>query len=195
MKVIVQRSAIRMWLMAIGAIPLLIIAVDVLSNRRITNWLREIMFTPADTQIYEPRDVIYAWAILLFAGFLVIWGLKELFVPTRVIECRDEGLALKLRGPFRRHDVIPWGTIVDVDAGEIEDEGEILLLLRIKVLERGSLPAHPWGARWLETRVLGILAQDWSITPKEASKVIGDYAVDAARRSGRARVARLWDPS
>ncbi|MDP9494893.1 MAG: hypothetical protein M3P87_06600 [Actinomycetota bacterium] len=195
MKVIVQRSAIRMWLMAIGAIPLLIIAVDVLSNRRITNWLREIMFTPADTQIYEPRDVIYAWAILLFAGFLVIWGLKELFVPTRVIECRDEGLALKLRGPFRRHDVIPWGTIVDVDAGEIEDEGEILLLLRIKVLERGNLPAHPWGARWLETRVLGVLAQDWSITPKETSKVIGDYAVDAARRSGRARVARLWDPS
>lgn len=195
MKVIVQRSAIRMWLMAIGAIPLLIIAVDVLSNRRITNWLREIMFTPADTQIYEPRDVIYAWAILLFAGFLVIWGLKELFVPTRVIECRDEGLALKLRGPFRRHDVIPWGTIVDVDAGEIEDEGEILLLLRIKVLERGDLPAHPWGARWLETRVLGVLAQDWSLTPKEAAKVIGDYAVDAARRAGRARVARLWDSS
>ncbi len=195
MKVIVQRSAIRMWLMAIGAIPLLIIAVDVLSNRRITNWLREIMFTPADTQIYEPRDVIYAWAILLFAGFLVIWGLKELFVPTRVIECRDEGLALKLRGPFRRHDVIPWGTIVDVDAGEIEDEGEILLLLRIKVLERGDLPAHPWGARWLEPRVLGVLAQDWSLTPKEAAKVIGDYAVDAARRAGRARVARLWDSS
>lgn len=195
MKVIVQRSAIRMWLMAIGAIPLLIIAVDVLSNRRITNWLREIMFTPADTQIYEPRDVIYAWAILLFAASLVIWGLKELFVPTRVIECRDEGLALKLRGPFRRHDVIPWGTIVDVEAGEIEDEGEILLLLRIKVLERGNLPTHPWGARWLETRVLGVLAQDWSITPKEASKVIGDYAVDAARRSGRARVARLWGPS
>jgi len=195
MKVIVQRSAIRMWLMAIGAIPLLIIAVDVLSNRRITNWLREIMFTPADTQIYEPRDVIYAWAILLFSAFLVIWGLKELFVPTRVIECRDEGLALKLRGPFRRHDVIPWGTIVDVDAGEIEDEGEILLLLRIKVLERGDLPAHPWGARWLETRVLGVLAQDWSLTPKEAAKVIGDYAVDAARRAGRARVARLWDSS
>ncbi|HLF44515.1 MAG TPA: hypothetical protein VI980_10070, partial [Acidimicrobiia bacterium] len=68
MRVVVQRSAIRMWLLAIGAIPLLIIAVDVLTNRRITNWLREILFTPADTQIYEPRDVIYAWAILLFAA-------------------------------------------------------------------------------------------------------------------------------
>jgi hypothetical protein len=195
MKVVVQRSAIRMWLMAIGAIPLLIIAVDVLTNRRITNWLREILFTPADTQIYEPRDVIYAWAILLFAAFLVIWGLKELFVPTRVIECRDEGLALKLRGPFRNHDVIPWARVVDVDAGEIEDEGEILLLLRIRVLERGGLPAHPWGARWLEALLLGVLAQDWAVTPKEAAKLISDFAVDAARRADRARVARLWDSS
>jgi hypothetical protein len=195
MKVVVQRSAIRMWLMAIGAIPLLIIAVDVLTNRRITNWLREILFTPADTQIYEPRDVIYAWAILLFAAFLVIWGLKELFVPTRVIECRDEGLFLKLRGPFRNHDVIPWARVVDVDAGEIEDEGEILLLLRIRVLERGGLPAHPWGARWLEARLLGVLAQDWAVTPKEAAKLISDFAVDAARRADRARVARLWDSS
>ena len=195
MKVVVQRSAIRMWLMAIGAIPLLIIAVDVLTNRRITNWLREMLFTPADTQIYEPRDVIYAWALLLFAAFLVIWGLKELFVPTRVIECREEGLALKLRGPFRSHDVIPWAGVVDVDAGEILDEGEILLLLRIRVLERGGLPAHPWGARWLETRLLGVLAQDWAVTPKEAAKLIGDYAVDAARRADRAQVARLWEPS
>ncbi|HEY6628619.1 MAG TPA: hypothetical protein VI193_06540 [Acidimicrobiia bacterium] len=195
MKVVVQRSAARMWLMAIGAIPLLVIAVDVLTNRRITNWLRELLFTPADTQIYEPRDVIYAWGLLLFAGFLVIWGLKELFMPTRVIECRDAGLALKLRGPFRPHDLIPWGNLVDVDAGEIKDEGEILLLLRIKVLERGSLPAHPWGARWLETRVLGILAQDWAVTPKEAAKLIGDYAVDAARRAERARVTGLWEPS
>lgn len=195
MKVVVQRSAVRMWLMAIGAVPLLVIAIDVLTNRRITNWLRELLFTPADTQIYEPRDVIYAWALLLFAGFLVIWGLKELFVPTRVVECRDEGLALKLRGPFRSHDVIPWGNLVDVDAGEIEDEGELLLLLRIKVLERGSLPPHPWGARWMETRVLGILAQDWAVTPKEAARLIGEYAVDAARRAERARVAGLWEPS
>lgn len=195
MRVVVQRSAIRMWLIAIGAIPLLIIAVDVLTNRRITNWLREMLFTPADTQIYEPRDVIYAWAILLFSAFLVIWGLKELFAPTRVVECRDEGLALKLRGPFRRHDVIPWSKVVDVDAGEIEDEGEILPLLRVRVLERGALPAHPWGARWLETRWLGVLAQDWAMTPKEAATLIGDYAVDAARRADRAKVARLWGSS
>ncbi len=195
MKLTVQRSAMKMWMMAIGAIPLLVIAIDVLTNRRITNWLRDLLFPPADTQIYEPRDVIYAWAILLFSAFVVIWGLKELFAPTKVIECRDEGLALKLRGPFRSHDVISWSNLVDVDAGEIEDEGEKLALLRIRVLDRSGLPEHPWGARWVETRTLGVLAQDWAITPKDAATRIGDFAVDVARRSERERITGVRDPS
>jgi hypothetical protein len=42
---------------------------------------------------------------------------------------------------------------------------------------------------------LGVLAQDWAVTPKEAARLIGEYAVDAARRSDRARVARVWDSS
>jgi hypothetical protein len=195
MKVVIQRSAMKMWLLAIGGIPILVIAVDVLTNRRITNWLREMVFNPNDTQIYEPRDVIWAWAMLFFSGFLVLWGLKELFVPTKVIEGRDEGLAVRLRGPFMRPDIIPWGTVIDIEAGEIIDEGDILILLRIELATRGDLPEHPWGARWVETRVLGVLAQDWSTPPAEVAAQLSRYAVDAARREATARTARLWNPS
>ncbi|MGH8870956.1 MAG: hypothetical protein ACRDWS_03165 [Acidimicrobiia bacterium] len=195
MKVVVRRSAVRMWLLAIGGIPFLVIAVDVLTNRRITNWLRELIFTPQDTQIYEPRDVIWAWAMLLFSGFLVLWGLKELFLPTNVIEARDAGLALRLRGPFRKPDLIPWGNIVDIVPGEISDEGDILLLLRVKLLIRGGLPDHPWGARWVETHVLGLLAEDWEIPPARVADQLAEYRVDAVRREARARTARIWDTS
>lgn len=195
MKVVVQRSAVRMWLLAMGGIPLLVIAVDVLTSRRITNWLRELLFTPEDTQIYEPRDVIWAWALLLFSAFLVLWGLKELFIPTKVIEARDDGLAVRLRGPFRKPDLIPWGNIVDIEPGEIVDEEDVLLLLRIKLLTRGELPEHPWGARWVERRVLGLLAEDWSAAPAKVADQLGEYAVDAAKRESRARIARIWDPS
>lgn len=195
MKVVIQRSAMKMWLLAIGGIPILVIAVDVLTNRRITNWLREMVFNPNDTQIYEPRDVIWAWAMLFFSGFLVLWGLKELFVPTKVIEGRDEGLAVRLRGPFMRPDIIPWGTVIDIEAGEIIDEGDILILLRIELATRGDLSEHPWGARWVETRVLGVLAQDWSTPPAEVAAQLSRYAVDAARREATARTARLWNPS
>jgi hypothetical protein len=193
--VVVQRSAVRMWLLAMGGIPLLVIAVDVLTSRRITNWLRELIFRPEDTQIYEPRDVIWAWALLLFSVLLVVWGLKELFMPTKVIEARDEGLAVRLRGPFRPPDLIPWGNIVDIEPGEIVDEGDVLVLLQIELFSRGELPDHPWGARWVETRTLGLLAQDWSIAPTRAAEELGQYAVEAAQREARPRTARIPDPT
>jgi hypothetical protein len=193
MKVVVQRSAVKMWLLALGGIPLLVIAVDVLTSRRITNWLRELIFTPEDTQIYEPRDVIWAWAILLFAAFIVLWGLKELFRPTRVIETSDEGLMVRLRGPFRKTDLIPWSGIVDIEPGEITDEGDVLVLLRITLTNRGQLPDHPWGARWLEPRVLGLLAEDWATPPAQVAEQIGQHAVDAATREARAHTLRMPD--
>ena len=182
MTVVVRRSAVKMWLLAIGAIPLLVVSFDVLTKRRITDWLRGIIFAPADTQIYEPRDVIWAWAMLIFSIAVVAWGLKELFVPTKVIECLDRGLALKLRGPFRPADVVPWPDMVSVRSGRIEDDGERLPVLMVTVLARGELPELPWGARWVEGRVLGVLAQDWQQSPKDVADRVSDYALDVARR-------------
>jgi hypothetical protein len=195
MRVVVQRSAVKMWLLAIGSIPLLVISVDVLTNRRITNWLREMVFNPNDTQIYEPRDVIWAWAMLLFSALLILWGLKELFVPTKVIEARSEGLAVRLRGPLAKADVIPWEHVIDIRSGEIMDEGDVLILLRIRLLTRGDLPDNPWGARWVETRVLGILAQDWATPPAKVADQIAEFAAGVARHEAKARTARIWNPS
>ncbi len=180
--------------MAMGAIPLLVISIDVLFKRRIANWLREIIFRPEDTQIYEARDVIYAWGIVIFAVVLVAWGLKELFWPTNVIQCQDKGLAVRLRGPFRKAFLIPWSNIVDVGAQTITDEGDVLPLLRIQVVGRDGLPDHPWGARWIEERVLGMLAQDWSEEPAEIATAISDFAVEAARRESRKRTSSIWEP-
>ena len=191
-KVEVKRSGWRMWWMALGAIPLLVIGLDVLTNRRITNWLREIVFRPEDTQIYEPRDVIWAWGLTLFAGLIILWALKELFIPAAVVETRPEGLALKLRGPFRPVDLVPWENIKDVEGGEIDDEEDALPLLAVEVNNRDGLPDHPWGARWLDARVLGVLAQDWPMGPDEVARQIGEYAVAAAEEIRKKRVSSVW---
>lgn len=193
MKVEVKRSAWRMWLMALGGIPLLVISLDVLTNRKLTNQLRELLFRPEETQIYEPRDVIWAWAMLVFGAIIVLWGLKELFMPTVVLEARPIGVAVRLRGPFRAPDVIPWGQIKDVSEFDIEDEDAVLAVLRIDLITRGDLPNHPWGARWLDERSLGVLADDWASDPARVVDRIGTYAVEVAVAQRRARTTSVWD--
>lgn len=187
MNVVVRRSALKMWLMALGGIPLLIISIDVLTSRRITRWLTDIIFKPEDVQIFEPRDVIYAWVMFLFGTLLVMWGLKELFVPTKVIECRTDGLAIRINGPHRPAAVIEWDNIQDVGGADIDDEGDLIPLLIVTVFNREGLPDNPWGARWVSERELGIMAQDWDEDPQDAAERIADYAVEAARPGRRER--------
>jgi hypothetical protein len=189
MTVVVRRSALKMWLMAMGGIPLLVISLDVLTARRITRWLTDLMFRPEDVQIFEPRDVIFAWVMFLFGALAVVWGLKELFIPTKVVECREQGLAVRLNGPFRGPSLIPWKNIQDIGGADIDDEGDQIPLLIITVFNREGLPDNPWGARWVAELELGIMAQDWDEDPQDAAGRIADYAVEAARREPREHVA------
>jgi hypothetical protein len=181
-----------MWLLAMAGIPLLIISLDVLTNRRLTNWLREIIFRPDDTQIFEPRDVIWAWVMFLFAAVIVVWGLKELFIPTKVVECRDEGLALKINGPFRQPSIIEWNDVVDVQGAEVDDEGDRVSLFVVQLLTKGDLPDSPWGARWLDERELGVLADDWAQDPQEVADQVADYAVEVSKRRAAAQRQSIW---
>lgn len=195
MKVEVKRSAWKMWFMALGGIPLLVMSIDVLTNRKLTNQLREMLFRPDQTQIYEPRDVIWAWAMLLFGVIVVGWGLKDLFYPTRLVEARPTGLAVRLRGPFRKPSLIPWEQIKDISAIEIEDEDALLPLLGIELATRGDLPQHPWAARWLDEGLVGVLAQDWSKRPAQVVAEIEKYAVEVAVAQRKARTASVWEES
>jgi hypothetical protein len=193
--VVVRRSALKMWLMAMGGIPLLVISLDVLTERRITRWLTDLIFRPEDVQIYEPRDVIFAWVMFLFGALLVLWGLKELFLPTKVVECTDDGLILRVNGPFRAPSLISWDNIRDVGGADIDDEGDMIPLLVVTVFGREGLPDNPWGARWVEERALGVMAQDWGDDPQEVAERIADYAVDAVKRNKRDATAGLWQES
>lgn len=182
-----------MWLMAMGGIPLLVISLDVLTERRITRWLTDLMFQPDDIQIFEPRDVIFAWVMLLFGAILVVWGLKELFIPTKVVECREEGLAIRIDGPHRGPSIIPWETIRDLGAADIEDEGELIPLLIITVFSREGLPDNPWGARWVAENELGVMAQDWDEDPQTAAERIADFVIAREETPKGSATSKLWE--
>lgn len=184
----------RMWLLAMAGIPLLVISLDVLTNRRITNWLRELIFTPEGTQIYEPRDVIWAWVMAAFAAFLLAWGLKELFAPTTIIESGEQGLRLKLGGPGRSPVLVPWGEVSEIRAGAIDDgDAPRVPVLVLGLTEPRRIGDNPWGARWLHSGELAILAEDWSEDPQAVAHRLTDHALAVANEEVRGRTTSLGD--
>jgi hypothetical protein len=183
-----------MWLLAMAGIPLLVISLDVLTNRRITNWLRELIFTPERTQIYEPRDVIWAWIMGLFGGFLVLWGLKELFAPTKIIESEERGIHLKLGGPGRRAVLIPWAEVAGIRAAEIDDgDASRVEVLVLELANPTRVGNNPWGARWIASGQLAILAEDWSGDAEAVAQRLTDHALTVANERARAGTAALGD--
>jgi len=176
---VIRRSAFRMWTLALAGVPFVVLAVDVLTRRRLTNALREIIFRPEDTQIFEPRDVIWAWVMLVCGGIMVIFGLKELMFPSAVAEANVLGLRLKLSGPFRPASFLTWEDIDDVGSGSVADEGDRLPVVWIRVFDPGLLPDQPWGARWIDDRTVAVLASDWDRSAVRAAEEITRLALDA----------------
>lgn len=181
MTVLVRRSAWRMWGLALAGVPAIVIATDVLTQRRITDALRELLFRPEDTQIFEARDVIWAWALLVVGVAVTAWGLKELIVPAAVIRADAAGLSLKVAGPFRPAVAIPWDAVDDVGDATVDDDGKVLRVLWVKVFEPALLPDEPWGARLVADDTIAVLADDWERDPSVVAAEIADLALAVAR--------------
>jgi hypothetical protein len=177
--IVIRRSAVRMWVMALAGVPFVVLAVDVLTRRRLTNALREVLFRPEDTQIFEPRDVIWAWVMLVCAGILVVFGLKELMFPTTVVEANEAGLRVRLSGPLRTVTTIPWDAIDDIGSGSVSDEGDRLPVFWIRLFDPGIIPDQPWGARWIDENTVALLASDWDRTAVRAAEEVTLLALAA----------------
>lgn len=176
---VVRRSALRMWVVALVGVPLVVIGTDVLTRRRLTNALRDMLFRPEDTQIFEPRDVIWAWAMLVVGVLLVGLGLKELMFPTTVVAADGDGMRLKLSGPLRPVTVVPWSAVEDIGSGSVADEGDRLPVLWVRLFDPDSIPMDPWGARWIDDRTVAILASDWDRSAVRVARELTQAALAA----------------
>jgi hypothetical protein len=170
-----------MWGIALLGMPLGLLAIDVLTQRRIVNALREALFPPNDTQLLEARDVLWAWVMLIVGIGMAIWGLKELIVPTSVVTADADGVGLKVTGPFRPAVRIPWREIDDIGSATVDDEGDLLAVLWIRVTNPEGLPEEPWGARWMDDQTIAVLATDWDRPAPKAAHDLTEVALAAAR--------------
>lgn len=182
--VVIHRSALRVWTFALVGIPLVVLAVDVLTRRRMTNALRDLLFRPENTQLFEARDVIWAWVMLISGLVLVAFGLKELMFPTTVVEANAQGLRLKVSGPLRPSTVLAWDAVDDLGSGSVADEGDRLPVMWIRLFQPDLLPVQPWGARWIDERTIALLTSDWDRSAVRAAEEITQVAVAVAVSNG-----------
>lgn len=178
----IQRSGLRMWLVALSGIPLMVLGLDVLYRRRITGFFSELVFAPTNPQLVEPRDVIWAAFLLVLGVILSVFGLKELLVPRAVVRANTAGLHLRIAGPFRAPVTIPWDALDDIGAEQLEDDGDLVSVMWLRFRDLSMVPTDPWGARWIDGETLALLAADWEVPAREVAEKVADIAVASSAR-------------
>lgn len=177
-----QRSGLRMWLVALSGIPLMVIGIDILYRRRIINFFSELVFASNSPQLVEPRDVIWAAFLLVLGAILSVFGLKELLAPRAMVRADGGGLHLRIAGPFRAPVVIPWDALDDIGAEQLEDDGDLVSVMWLRFKDLSMMPTDPWGARWIDGETLALLAADWEVPAREVAEKVADIAVASAAR-------------
>ena len=172
----VNRSGVRMWLLALGGVPMVVIGIDLLMRRRIFGALSSIIFL-GDPQLVEPRDVIWAVVLLILGIIFIAFGLRELLVPVPVLVADARGLHLHLGHPLSRPVTIPWTEVDDIGAEDLDDDGSVIPVFWVQVSNPHELPANPWGARWIEPDTLAVMAADWEQTPRTVALAATEIAV------------------
>lgn len=177
---VVHRSTIRTWLISLAAIPAVVVGVDVLWRQRIIGWVSDFVFE-SDPQTLETRDTIWAWTLVVVGGIVLVWGLKELFFPAPVVLTDDDGVHVRLRGPFQRMTLLPWFALYDIDAGTLEDDEEDVEVLIVEVKEPELLPDNPWSGRRIGDRTVALFSTEWDTRADEVAVTIANQAMTVAR--------------
>ena len=129
----------------------------------------------------ETRDMGWAAMFLIVGVILVVWTCVRLVSRRPVLRADGDGLALAVRGPFRRAVTIPWGEVDSVSATTVSDDyGDVPALL-IRLADPGRIGPNPWGARWMEPFTLSVSAPDWKRHPQRVADRLHEAALSGSR--------------
>lgn len=159
----VERSAIRVWLLALLGVPFVLLGVDLLTEQRFINAFGALVYGAEQIPAFEPRDKIFAIVAVLAGLVLVIWGLRDLVLPRKLIVADDVGLRIALAGPLRRAVSIPWKDVGEIRAEMTDEGGELLPVLIVEFSDPRRLPIDPWAARWVSPTTLMIESSGWAL--------------------------------
>lgn len=130
---------------------------------------------------FETRDMGWAAMFLIVGVILVVWTCVRLVSRRPVLRADGDGLALAVRGPFRRAVTVPWSEVDSVSTTTVSDDyGDVPALL-IGVADPGRIGPNPWGARWMEPSTLSVSAPDWKRHPQRVADRLQEAALSGSR--------------
>ena len=178
MTVSVGRSPLRMFAFALIAVPMILLAVDMGLSYRFYPFpettTENVQITQEDGTVvdstrdrYTPvgwsqrkRDI--GWAIVLGLGGLVLllWSLRNLIVPRRLLVADEDGLSIAIAA--RRHPPlrVAWEDVAEIRSGIWEDDGGPVPVLSIRFLDPLLMPLAPRAAA-VDTPWLHLFAEEW----------------------------------
>jgi hypothetical protein len=188
----VTRSPLRLLGYALVAVPMILLALDMLffyhfyPHPETTQGTRQVQaadgsVTQETVQVYTEtglaqrrRDV--GWGVMLLAGgsAVLVWALTELVVPRRLLVADKEGMSLWLdgrrRGPLR----LGWGEIAEVRSGLRRDEAGDVPVLSLRLYSPERVPVRPRGGIG-EPPWLHLFAGDWDRAAHEVAARVEGY--------------------
>lgn len=176
-KVVVRRSPWKVMAIGLVGVPLVLLVVDyVWGIAGLFDLVIDWAYGPKDPEPFEPRDDILAALLAVTGGTMVLFALKELVAPRRLLLANTEGLRLPLSGPFGRTTEIGWLQVDDIETGPTT--------ISVNLAHAGGVPEDPWGARWVADRTLRLSTWWWDRPAEEVLDEIAQKGLpdDAQRR-------------
>ncbi len=188
----VARSPLRLLGYALAAVPVVLLAVDMLVAYRFfphpetTSVTRQVV--AEDGSVVEVADTVYtqtgqaqrrrdlAWGGVLLGGgaATLVWAFVGLVTPRRLLAADGDGITLWLGGRRQLPLVLAWSEVAEVRSGLRRDEaGEVPVLslclhdpARVPLLPRGAAAEPPW---------LHLFAGEWDRPAREVSALVEGY--------------------
>lgn len=178
--VIVTRSPLRLLAHVLLAIPAVLLAVDMTVSHRFISPPDSFQTVVGSTIVESGavvdvtstaftnqgraearRDRLFA-VVLVTGGVMSIgWAMRDLVRPRLLMRGDQDGLALRVDGPGMPMRVFPWEEIAEVRSGLIDEDGDILPTLSLRLHDPSRVPTEPASAvadpPWLH-----VITDDWS---------------------------------
>ena len=189
MKVSVTRAAWRPVAYALFAIPMVILAMDMMVAHR---WFPEpdttevaavktledgstvdttVMQLTMDGKAQQRRETTWGVGLLLAGAAAATWGLKDLMFPRRVLTAEPDLLTLRVGSRVSMVLRYAWSDVVEVRSGVMEDEAGPSPVLSLRFIDDSLVPPDPWGGV-AEPPWLHLYASEWDRQAHEVAPMI-----------------------